>query len=103
MKVLIVEDEIRIREGIRKLLNKTEENFEAVEEAGDGEEGLMLCEKFSPDLIITDIQMPKMDGLKMLKAINDRGQMPKAIVLSAYSEFEYARGAMKLGSHGIPP
>ena len=97
MKVLIVEDEIRIREGIRKLLNKTEENFEAVEEAGDGEEGLMLCEKFCPDLIITDIQMPKMDGLKMLKAINDRGQMPKAIVLSAYSEFEYARGAMKLG------
>ncbi len=97
MKVLIVEDEIRIREGIRRLLNKTEEKFEVIEEAGDGEEGLALCEKLRPDLIITDVQMPKMDGLKMLKAISETGLMPKAIVLSAYSEFEYARGAMKLG------
>ena len=97
MKVLIVEDEIRIREGIRKLLSKIDEHFEVIEEAGNGLEGLALCEKLHPDLIITDIQMPEMDGLQMLQEISNRGEMPKVIVLSAYSEFEYARGAMKLG------
>ncbi|MBR6395790.1 MAG: response regulator, partial [Lachnospiraceae bacterium] len=59
MKVLIVEDEIRIREGIRKLLLRTDEHFEEICEACNGAEGLKLCKSMSPDLIITDIQMPE--------------------------------------------
>ncbi len=97
MRILIVEDEIRIREGIRKLLNKIDSEYEIVGEANDGVEGLDLCRNLSPDLIITDVQMPKMDGLQMLEKIYEDGFTAKAIVLSAYSEFEYARGAMKLG------
>lgn len=97
MKVLIVEDEIRIREGIIKLLKKIDEEYEIAGEANDGKEGLSLCEELTPDLIITDVQMPGMDGLKMLEEISKRMEMPKTIVLSAYSEFEYARSAMKLG------
>ena len=97
MRILIVEDEIRIREGIQKLLNKIDPEYEVVGEANDGQEGLELCRALSPDLVITDVQMPRMDGLMMLESIYAGGLNPKAIVLSAYSEFEYARGAMKLG------
>ena len=97
MRILIVEDEIRIREGIKGLLSKIDPGYEVMGEAENGKQGLELCQSLSPELIITDVQMPEMDGLQMLQAIYDKGFGPKAIVLSAYSEFEYARGAMKLG------
>ncbi|MCR5687733.1 MAG: response regulator [Lachnospiraceae bacterium] len=97
MRVLIVEDEIRISEGIEKLLHKTDSGYEVVGIASDGLEGLELCRQLHPDLIITDVQMPEMDGLRMLEAVYAEGINAKAIVISAYSEFEYARGAMKLG------
>lgn len=97
MRILIVEDEIRIREGIRRLLNKIDPDYEIIGEAADGGEGLSLSRSLNPDLIITDVQMPVMDGLQMLQGLHDEGIETKAIVLSAYSEFEYARGAMKLG------
>lgn len=97
MKIVIVEDEIRIREGIGKLLNRLGDDYEVLGEASNGEEGVELCLAKKPDLIITDIRMPKMDGIEMLTKIYEKGLKAKAIVVSAYSEFEYARGAMKLG------
>lgn len=97
MRVVIVEDEIRIREGITKLLSKTNEEFELVGEAENGEDGLSLLCELRPDIVITDIRMPLMDGLEMLTQMMHEGLNTKAIVLSAYSEFEYARKAMKLG------
>ena len=97
MKIIIVEDEIRIREGIAKLINRLGDDYEVLGEASNGEEGIELCLKTTPDLIITDIRMPKKDGIEMLTHIYEQGLKPKAIVVSAYSEFEYARGAMKLG------
>lgn len=97
MKVLIVEDEIRIREGVRKLLLKMRPGCEVVGEAEDGEEGLRLLKALKPDIVITDIRMSKMDGLQMMNEAFKEGIGARAIVLSAYSEFEYARQAMKLG------
>lgn len=97
MKVLIVEDEIRIREGIEKLLSKLDSGYEIVGEAENGETGLCLLQKLKPDIVITDIKMPCMDGLEMLTRMTEQQINAKAIVLSAYSEFEYARQAMKLG------
>ena len=97
MKVLIVEDEIRIREGIEKLLGRTGRSFEIAGEAENGEEGLTLLRKLRPDIVITDIKMPVMDGLEMLSAMVQENIPARAIVLSAYSEFEYARKAMRLG------
>ena len=98
MRVLIVEDEIRIREGIRKLLSSQREEYQVVGEAEDGEEGVKLCLELDPDIIITDIRMPNMDGLQMLSELSEKHCRAKAVVLSAYSEFEYARQAMK---HGV--
>ncbi len=97
MKIVIVEDEVRIREGFFKLLGKLGDEYEIVGEAGNGRQGLEVCRDKKPDLVITDVQMPEMDGLQMLQSIYDEGLDIKAIVLSAYSEFEYARTAMKLG------
>ena len=97
MRVLIVEDEIRIREGIEKLLGRTGRPFEIVGEAKNGAEGLALLRELRPDIVITDIKMPEMDGLEMLSAMVEEGIAARAIVLSAYSEFEYARKAMRLG------
>lgn len=97
MKIVIVEDEIRIREGIVKLLGKIGDEYLVVGQAPDGKVGLEMCISESPDLIITDIRMPEMDGIEMLSEYYRMGYKAKAIVLSAYSEFEYARGAMKLG------
>lgn len=97
MRLLIVEDEIRIREGIRKLLGKMRQDYMIAGEAENGEDGLLMLRELKPDIVITDIRMPKMDGLEMMTNAVKDGVTAKAIVLSAYSEFEYARQAMKLG------
>lgn len=96
MKILIVEDEAVIREGIVKLLSKLS-GFELVGEAENGQDGLNILKELKPDIVITDIRMADMDGLEMLTQMVELGIKTKAIVLSAYSEFEYARKAMKLG------
>ena len=97
MKVVIVEDEVRIREGLGKLLSRSGSAYQVIREAGNGAEGLQAILELEPDIVITDIRMPDMDGLEMLSRMAKAGIHTKAIVLSAYSEFEYARTAMKLG------
>ena len=97
MKIVIVEDEIRIREGLTKLISKLDDKYEVVGQAENGQTGLALICRENPDIIITDIKMPVMDGLQMLEEIQKKGLQIKTIVLSAYSEFEYARGAMRMG------
>lgn len=96
MKILIAEDEIRIREGLESLLGRFHD-LELVGVVEDGKEGLEAIRRLNPDIVITDVRMPNMDGLEMLKQVAAEGIMIKAIVLSAYSEFEYARQAIKLG------
>ena len=97
MKFVIVEDELRIREGIARLLPKLNENYIVSGEAENGAEGLELIRREQPDVVITDVRMPVMDGLEMLKTLHEEHIHVKAIVLSAYSEFEYARTAIHLG------
>ena len=97
MRVIVVEDEDRIREGITGLLGLLEGNFEAAGEAEDGTVGLELIKREKPDIVITDIRMPDMSGLEMLEKVREYGIQSKVIVLSAYSEFEYARQAIRLG------
>ncbi len=97
MKILIVEDEIRIREGLSRLIKKLRPEYEIVGEAENGEEGIRIAREAHPDVIITDIKMPVMDGLEMLTLLCREENKMKAIVLSAYSEFEYARRAIRLG------
>lgn len=97
MKLVIVEDEIRIREGLIHLLKKLAVDIDIAGVADNGSDGLELISKTHPDLIITDIKMPETDGLQMLETLHARQIPYKAIVLSAYSEFAYAQQAIKLG------
>ncbi|WP_289284876.1 response regulator transcription factor [Parablautia intestinalis] len=97
MKAVVVEDEILIREGLCKLMKKMFPEIIVVSTAGNGREGLSCVERDKPDLVITDIRMPVMDGLEMIAKMQEAGIFPKIIVLTAYSEFSYAQQAVKLG------
>lgn len=98
MKIIVVEDEERIREGIHSLIDMMEGDWEFAGEAENGADGLELLRRVKPDAVITDIRMPEMGGLEMIKAARNEGINAKAIVVSAYSEFEYAREALNLGA-----
>ncbi len=97
MRIVVVEDEIRIREGICNLLAKMFPQHEVAGSAANGQEGLELILDTSPNLVITDIKMPVMDGLTMLSILNEKKIKCKAIVLTAYAEFSYAQQAIRWG------
>ncbi|MBR4777889.1 MAG: response regulator [Lachnospiraceae bacterium] len=97
MKVFLADDEIVIREGIRESFPWDETPYTLVGEAPDGEMALPIIRDTNPDIVITDIRMPFMDGLELCRTL--RSQMPwiGIIVLSGYDEFEYARQCIQLG------
>lgn len=97
MKIVVVEDEKVIREGMGKILKKLNASYEVAGLAEDGQKGLELIRIEKPDLIIMDIQMPIMDGLTMLTELRKEGCLAKVIVLTAYSDFGYAKQAIELG------
>jgi len=96
-KVFLVEDEITTREGIRDNVDWKSAGFEFCGEAPDGEIALPLIEATQPDLLITDIKMPFMDGLQLCKIIREHLPWTKIIIISGYDDFSYAQSAIKLG------
>ncbi|MCX6915775.1 MAG: response regulator, partial [Verrucomicrobia bacterium] len=96
-KVFFVEDEIVTREGIRDHVDWRGHGFEFCGEASDGELALPLLQTIKPDVLITDIRMPFMDGLQLSQIVRDRLPATKIIILSGHDEFEYAQKAIKLG------
>jgi two-component system response regulator YesN len=96
-KVFFVEDEIITREGIRDNVDWIANGFEFCGEASDGEMALPLIQTTKPDVLITDIKMPFMDGLQLCKIVRERMPMIKIIILSGHDEFEYAQKAIELG------
>lgn len=97
MKVFLVDDEVVVREGIRESFPWEETPYTLVGEAPDGEMAIPMIRDTNPDIVITDIKMPFMDGLELCRTL--RSQMPwiGIIVLSGYDEFEYARQCIRLG------
>ena len=97
VKVFLVDDEIVIREGIRTSFPWEDTDYVLVGEAPDGEMALPMIRDTQPDILITDIRMPFMDGIALCSAV--RSQMPwiGIIILSGYDEFEYARKGIQLG------
>jgi two-component system, response regulator YesN len=96
-KVFLVDDEILVRETIRDCVQWEKEGFQLCGDAPDGEVALPMIEELKPDILITDIKMPFMDGLELSAIV--RKQMPdiKIIILSGHGEFEYARSALRMG------
>ena len=97
LKVFLVEDEFVIREGIKNNIDWQTHGYEFCGEAGDGELAYPMIQRLRPDIVITDIRMPFMDGLELSRLI--RRELPdiEIIILSGYQEFEYAKEAIKLG------
>lgn len=96
-KAITVDDEKLIKKSISALIKTNETGFEIVGEAKDGMEALKLQEKAAPDLIITDIRMPKMNGLSFIEQVKERNPDTKFIIISGYDEFEYAQTAIRFG------
>ena len=97
LEILIVDDEPAIREGLRRIIDWEKHGFRICGEAGNGREGLAMASEMKPDLIIADIKMPNMDGLKMLEELRKQDTRFKAIILTAYSDFKYAQKAIEIG------
>ena len=89
MRILIVEDEVKIRVGISRLITSHTQHT-VVGEAKNGKEGLEMISRYHPQLVISDIRMPVMDGLEMLQESVKQGNHCHFVILSGYSEFEYA-------------
>ncbi|MDE6259723.1 MAG: response regulator [Oscillospiraceae bacterium] len=98
LKVLVVEDEELIRKGIVLAVDWAALDCVVVGEASNGEEALDAVERYDPTLIITDLKMPKMDGLEMIRRLRERGCTAYVIILTAYDSFEYAQSALRLGA-----
>ena len=98
MRVLVVEDEEMIRKGIVLATDWQSLGCVVVGEAANGEEGIAQAEKCRPSLIITDLKMPKMDGLEMIAKLREAGCDAYIIILTAYDSFTYAQTALRLGA-----
>ncbi|MGE4276175.1 MAG: response regulator [Lawsonibacter sp.] len=98
LKVLVVEDEEVIRNGIVLAVDWAALGCVVVGEAANGEEALEAVERYDPTLIITDLKMPKMDGIELLQTLRERGNDVFAIILTAYDSFSYAQSALRLGA-----
>lgn len=96
-KVCIVEDEIVVREGIKNIIPWETEGFEIVGDEGDGELAYAMILKERPDIIITDIKMPFLDGLELSKLVKKALPQVKIIIISGYSDFSYAQQAIDIG------
>ncbi|MDR6881271.1 response regulator [Bacillus sp. 3255] len=96
-KALLVDDEYMIKLSLTKLIQDQGDRFQVVGEAEDGEEALQLIEQLRPNLVITDIRMPGLNGLELVELAKNQYPETEFIIVSGYEEFDYARKALRLG------
>ncbi|WP_135549217.1 response regulator [Paenibacillus cymbidii] len=94
-KMIIVDDEATTRYGLRVCVDWNAYGIEIVGEAGGGEAGLQLAEQLRPDIVLTDVKMPGMDGIEMVGQLRRRFEKMKVIFISGYDDIEYLKQAMK--------
>lgn len=97
LKVVIVDDERLVREGIKIILREEKLPVKITGEARNGQEALELICKDVPDIVITDIRMPVMDGISLIKEVKAVSQTVKFIIISGFAEFQYAKSAIEMG------
>ena len=96
-KIMIVDDEMLVRQGIKHLLNWEQEGYQIVGEASNGLEALNLMDEVNPHVILTDIVMPVMGGEKLVKIVKEKYPHIEVIVLSSFSEYDYVRSTFQSG------
>ncbi len=98
LKIFLVEDEFVVREGIKNNIDWAAHGYEFTGEATDGELAFPMIQKLKPDIVITDIKMPFMNGLELGKLIKKEFPWMEIIILSGYAEFDYAKEAISMGA-----
>jgi RNA polymerase sigma factor (sigma-70 family) len=98
-KIVLVEDHTILREGLKALLS-AEPDFEVVAEAGDGREAVHCIRKLKPDLILTDLSMPRMNGMEAIREIKKESPKAKILVLTVHKAEEYILATLKAGADG---
>lgn len=99
IRVVLIDDQTLVRQGIRSLLTLAG-HIEVVGEAGDGVDGLAAIEANTPDVVLLDLRMPRLDGLGMLRALAERGPMPPVLVLTTFDDEAAVLGALQAGARG---
>lgn len=97
IRILLCDDEKVIRTGLRKMLTQAYGGCVEIAEAAEGQAGCAMYEIWRPDLVITDIRMPGMDGLELARRLAVQQIESCVVILSAYSDFQYARQALRYG------
>jgi Response regulator containing CheY-like receiver domain and AraC-type DNA-binding domain len=96
-KLIIIDDDDYVIEGLKKFIDWRGIGVEIVDTASNGEEGISKIRQLRPDIVLTDISMPIMDGIEMTRIIHQEGIEARVVILTGYSEFDYAREAIKYG------
>ncbi|HEY6251121.1 MAG TPA: response regulator transcription factor [Candidatus Angelobacter sp.] len=100
IRVCIVEDQTLVRHGFRSLLELTED-MKVVAEAGDGEEALQLILKTKPDVVLLDVQLPKRNGIEVLRMLKESNQLPPTLILTTFDDDNLLLEAIRAGARGF--
>lgn len=97
--VLIVDDHALMREGLKKIL-ELDDDIDVIGQAGDGEESIEKIVELNPDVVLLDINMPKVNGIEVLRRVKDLGIDCKIIMLTIHDDREYLQETIKIGANG---
>ncbi|MBK1783740.1 response regulator [Prauserella cavernicola] len=100
IKVLLLEDEELVRSGIRMILDSDPE-IEVVAEGDDGAHAVELTDRYRPDVVLTDVQMPKVDGIEVTRRLTGRADPPSVVILTTFDLDEYVYAALRHGAAGF--
>ena len=92
MRILVIDDESKTRTGIIRLIKSLDPNFFVIGEAENGYDGMLLIKKHRPDVVITDIMMPRINGLDMIANVKELSPDTRFLILSGYAEFDLKAG-----------
>lgn len=96
-RILVVDDEPNIAEGIQIMIQREMPSSSVVGLAYDGTQGIGMAMSLKPDIILTDIKMPNLDGIGMIRQLISAGSASRFVILTGYSDFNYAKSAISLG------
>lgn len=97
-KILVIDDEFIIRQGMKHMIDWEKEGFQIVGEASNGQEGLKMIESLRPNIVLADIVMPIIDGMELSKRIHNKYPEIQIIILSGYDKFEYVKSTLLYGA-----